>query len=93
VKFETDDSPDKVLDFYRQKMKSMGEVSECHGSFDLQVKNKGQQQEIRCEEKPDQTELMVGDANRHRAVKVKPHGKGSHFDLLYVQSRGERETL
>jgi hypothetical protein len=93
VKFETDDSPDKVLDFYRHKMKSMGPVSECHGSFDLDVKNKGEQHEIRCEEKPDQTELMVGEKNRHRAVKVMPSGKGSRFELLYVESRGERETL
>jgi hypothetical protein len=93
VKFQTDDSPETVLDFYRHKLKSMGPVSECHGSFDLDVKNKGQQHEIRCEEKADQTELIVGDGNRHRAVKVTPHGKGSHFELLYVQSRGERETL
>ena len=93
VKFETNDSPETVLDFYRQKMKSLGHVSECKGSFNLDVKNKGQEHEIRCEEKPDQTELMVGDGNRHRAVKVQPHGKGSRLELLYVQSRGERETL
>jgi len=93
VKFRTDDSPEKVLDFYRQKLKAMGPVSECHGSFDLNVKNKGQEQEIRCEEKPGETELMIGEGNRHRAVSVKPRGKGAQFDLLYVQSRGERETL
>jgi hypothetical protein len=93
VKFNTDDSPNKVLDFYRQKLKSMGPVSECQGSFDLNVKNKGQQQEIRWEEKPGETELLVGEGNRHRVVKVKPHGKGSEFALVFIQSRGERETL
>jgi len=94
VKFETDDSPEKVLDFYRQKMKSLGKVSECHGSFDLQVKNKGEAQQVQCEEKMGgDTELLVGDTNQHRVVKVKPRGNGTHFDLVYIQARGEREML
>lgn len=93
VKFQTDDTPEQVLDFYRQKMKKMGPVSECHGSFDLNVNHKGQQQEVRCEEKSGETDLMVGDAGRHRVVSVKPNGKGTKFELVFVQTRGERELL
>src|ERR1700757_612746 len=34
AKYESDDSPEKVLAFYREKMKKYGKVLECHNSGD-----------------------------------------------------------
>jgi hypothetical protein len=93
VRMQSDDAPAKVLSFYREKMKSMGAVQECKGSFDINTHGNTESQEIRCHENGGETELMVSQGNRHRSVAVKPNGSGSRIELVYVQARGERETL
>ncbi len=88
IKYRSDDSPDKLLDFYRKQLKSYGEVSECHGSISFDRGN------MHCHESGlrGETNLVAGVEERHHIVSVKPEGKGSNFALVYVQTRGEKGT-
>ena len=99
VKFESDESPEKVLNFYRDKVKEYGgsgKYLECHG-LDIQV-NSGfssndddNEKELSCGKGSghgESTELKAGTPNRQHIVSVKPHGSGSEFALVYVNKSG-----
>ncbi len=92
MKYTTDNSPDKVLDFYRKELKSYGEVSECQGEFAVKGSKEGSQS-AHCIPSHDKTELSAGSPQSRRYVSVKPQVKGCSFELVYVQTRGEREPL
>lgn len=93
LKYESDDPPEKLLDFYRKQLKPFGQITECHGNIDFRAPH-GEQQ-VHCNESGDrkQVQLAVGNENRHRLVSVKPRDKGSEFALVHVQTRGEKGTL
>jgi len=93
VKYQSDDPPDKLLGFYRKELARYGHVEECRGNIDF---HEGQhERKVTCSAShDDRTELGVGDGQIHRAVSVKPQGKGSEFGLVYVQTHGkDRETM
>jgi len=105
VKFESDDSPDKVLSFYRDKVKAYGasgKYLECHG-LDIQVNggsfsshDDDNEKELSCgkhEGHGDSTELKAGTPDRQHVVSVKPKGNGSEFALVYVNKSGKRGEL
>ena len=89
VKFHSDDPPGKLVDFYRNQLKAYGDVTECHGDAAIA------HGKMSCLHtgSVEKTVLVAGTEERHRAVSVKPDGKGSTFELVYVQTRGEKETL
>ena len=89
AKFESDDAPPRVLDFYRKKMRTYGHVTECWGDVEFRGR-KGAKQPV-CVDKPSSTdvELVTGTEERQRVVAVKPHGEGSEFSLVYVKTRGD----
>jgi hypothetical protein len=96
AKFESDDSTDKVLEFYRKEMKTYGGVTECKGDIDLNGDNLNSQ-EIRCKESVgaemrNKVELAVGKGSSHRIVSVEPMGKGCKFALVYLQMHGGKES-
>jgi hypothetical protein len=87
AKYESDDTQDKILDFYRQEMKAFGTVTECRGNVDFH--GPGGRQPV-CKERassPD-VQLVTGTEERQRVVSVKPRGDGSEFALVYVNTRG-----
>ena len=103
VKYETDDPPEKVLDFYRKELKQYGKkVLECrpnHEPDDVVVgdvhKNKSEN-ELTCD-KDDKgsgpvTELKVGTEDNQRVVGVEQKGKSTHFALVYVRVHGDRDN-
>jgi hypothetical protein len=101
--FESDDPPEKVLDFYRKELKPYGSVLECHG-HDRQNVRPGESKELTCGDDghkgmniqvfgEDGTRLKVGTTDKQRVVEVKPHGSGSEFGLVYVQTRGKGESI
>lgn len=95
VEFESDDPPQKLLDFYHRELKRYGEVTECHGSMNVHSSKEGTH-ELKCDPAGDsgkKTELVVGSADRHRVVAVKPKGNGSEFALVYVETRGTKGAL
>jgi len=87
IKYHSDDPPDKLLDFYRKQLKAYGDVTECHGSVSF-VHGR-----MICKDgSRDETNLVSGTEDHHRVVSVKRDGSGSRFALVYVQTRGEKET-
>ena len=101
VKYESDDAPEKVLDFYRNQLRQYGKkVLECHGNREPddvtvgEVHGKGG--ELKCDKDDDSkgktTELKVGTEDNQHVVAVEPSGKGSKFALVWVRVRGDRDN-
>lgn len=93
--FTSEDSPEKVIDFYRKDLKRFGTVLECKKGI---TENKGHDEsELRCSdhgsEEPGKLDLAVGVPEKQRIVSVKPNGQGAEFSLVYVQVKGKKETL
>lgn len=96
ARFESDDSSDKVLEFYRKEMKTYGSVTECHGNMDLKGDDPGSQ-EFTCKEgmgaeMRNKVELGVGKGSSHRIVSVEPLAKGCKFALVYLQMHSGKEN-
>jgi hypothetical protein len=104
AKYESDDSPAKIIDFYRGKLKKFGKVLECHSQkhggdvevHDNQDAKDSKDKELKCDENSGPVvELKVGtDDNQHMvAVEPRDTGKGSSFALVYVYTRGKRGEI
>ena len=96
AEFTSTDAPDKVLDYYRNAMKTYGHVVECKGSYsdNLNVQkdnNKNDDVPVDCSDShgnSDGVELKVGTRKHQHVVGVRPDGSGSRFALVYVNTRG-----
>jgi len=103
AKYDSDDAPAKIIDFYRGKLKKYGKVLECHtqkhgGDVDVQEDNKDSKdsKELKCDENSGPvTELKVGTEDNQHIVAIEPReaGKGSTFALVYVHTRGKRGEI
>lgn len=103
AKYESDDLPAKVIDFYRDKLKKYGKVLECHSQKhggDVEAhedtKDSKESKELKCEENSGPvTELKVGTEDNQHVVAVEPGdaGKGSTFALVYLRTRGKRGDI
>jgi hypothetical protein len=104
LNYDSDDSPDKVIAYYRDKLKKYGKVLECHTNEhggDVHV-NAGKNDSngsaaVKCE--GDNTgsviELKVGTQDRQHLVSVESSAKnsGSTFALVYVHMRGKQGDI
>jgi hypothetical protein len=104
AKYGSDDAPNKVVDFYREKLKKYGKVLECHtsehsGSAHADVDDQKQQpsKELKCEgdNTGPVTELKVGTEDNEHVVAIEPShtGKGTIFALVYMHSRGKQSDI
>jgi hypothetical protein len=97
LKFESDDSPDKVMAFYRKEMGKFGKVVECTGSFGMTFHRYDKDAEVACDDHDSgheyKEELKVGTENNQRVVAIKPTGKGSEFALVYVRAWDHKDTM
>lgn len=95
AKYESDDSVDKLKDFYRKALSKYGEVVECKGDLDLDVDKDGKS--VKCKSsshEPDKYEMGVGKGDVQHVVSIRPKDKVTQFALIYIQTRGkERETM
>jgi hypothetical protein len=92
IKYRSDDPPDKVLEFYRPKMKDFGgKFLECKEAAFTTYGGTDQDKEITCDHvrSGDSVELKAGSPGKQHIVAVKPKGSGSEFALVYVQKRGK----
>ncbi len=93
AKYETDDSADKLKDFYRKALSKYGKVIECNG--DLDVFDEGHS--MKCKKsssEPDKYEMGVNSPDVAHVVSIKPKGKTNQFGLIYIEMRGKnRETM
>jgi hypothetical protein len=101
VKYETDDPPEKVLDFYRKELRQYGKkVLECKSSRDPDDVNIGEVHgkggELTCDknDKGDGSsiELKAGTEDNQHVVGVEPKGKGTKFALVYVRVHGDHDN-
>lgn len=96
-KFDTDDSPDKVLDFYQKPMAKYGKVIQCSGWFHSAYHHHHGDAAVSCDDSGggSEKELKVGTEDNQHVVAVKPSGKGSEFTLIYVRTResDDKDTI
>ncbi len=103
AKYESDDAPERVIAYYRDKLKRYGKVLECHSQKhggDVEVhdddKDSGKSKELKCEQDSGPaTELKVGTEDDQHVVAVEPGGasKGSTFAIVYVHTRGKKGEI
>ncbi|HLJ90939.1 MAG TPA: hypothetical protein VKZ53_29315 [Candidatus Angelobacter sp.] len=97
LQFETDDSPKKVLDFYRKPLGQYGKVIQCETEKnDFEVEKYHDDSPVTCDEHgstTSYTELKVGSNHNQHIVSVKPHGKGTQFSLVYVRTHGSKDVI
>jgi hypothetical protein len=92
LEYESDDSPAKVLAYYKDQLKKYGNVLECHtsrGNWNVNMGKKSSN-ELTCEGSGgNEIELKVGKQDDQHIVAVEPEGKGSSFSLVYVRTHGK----
>ena len=86
------DKPEKVLQFYRERLKSYGQVVECSGgenrTVDVELNDAEFANPAPCrgsEFAANGTELKVIGSSEQRIVVVLPHGNGSEIALVSVR--------
>jgi hypothetical protein len=107
--YDSDDSPSKLIAYYRDKLKKYGKVLECHtnehggdvhvnaGHHDSPESNESDSKELKCDS--DNTgktiELKVGTEDHQHVVAIEPaeKGAGSTFALVYVHTRGKQGDI
>jgi hypothetical protein len=85
--YESEETQEKILEFYRQELKAFGDVTECRGDVDFRGPS-GSKRPV-CKEKPfsRDVQLVTGTEERQRIVAVKPRGSGTEFSLVYLTTR------
>lgn len=85
----SNDAPSKVLEFYRDRLKSYGKVVECPGGtnskVDVELDDEALSSPTVCRREDfaqNGTELKVTKAEDQRIVVVQPHGAGSEIALV-----------
>jgi hypothetical protein len=93
--FISDDAPEKVLAFYRNKLGSYGTVLECTSGTDVELGNgRGLKSPVTCGKgngDAGETSLKTGTEGNQHVVSVKPNGKGTEFELLWVYVGGKKD--
>jgi len=103
--YDSDDTPAKIISYYREKLKKYGKVLECrtskHGG-DVSTHadddhDSSKSKELKCEgdNTGDVVELKVGTEDNQHDVAVEPaeNGHGATFALVYVRSRGKQADI
>jgi hypothetical protein len=107
AKYDSDDAPGKVIDYYREHLKKYGKVLECHTSEhggdahadvnDDHSSDDHSSKELKCEgdNKGPVTELKVGTEDHQHVVAIEAHDgrSGSIFTLVYVHTRGKEGDI
>lgn len=100
AEYETDDPPEKVKAFYQDKMKRFGKVLVCKGH------SSGSDVHISVDQKDDNDnklscsdtsgngwEIKAGTSDDERLVSIEPHGSGTRFGTVLLQTHGKQGTL
>src|SRR5512146_2249156 len=101
IEFVSDDAPDKVLSFYRDRLKGFGgKFLECPNSRYVSIEggkweeDSGNEKELTCgKHSGEATEIKVGTPGDQHIVAVKNTGRGTEFALVFVQKRGSKGTV
>jgi hypothetical protein len=95
AEYETDDSPEKVKTFYEDKMKQFGDVIVCSGHSggnDVHVSAHKDDRKLDCSDSHgDGWEIKAGHSDNEHLVSIEPHGAGTRFGTVFIQTRGGKE--
>jgi hypothetical protein len=95
LEYQSDDSPAKLVAFYKDQLKKYGSVLECHtsGHFDVNMKgshDNSESHELTCDgASGNNIELKAGNKENQHIVSVEPDGTGATFSLVYVHTHGK----
>lgn len=96
AKYESDDTPDKVISYYRDKLKKYGKVLECHSQkhdddvhVDSSDKKSDNDKQLTCDQNSGpMIELKVGTEENQHIVAIEPHdSRGCTFSVVYLHKR------
>src|SRR5260370_39529933 len=98
LKYQSSDSPDKVLSFYRKEMAKYGKVVDCTGGFNIGYHHHDRDSEVTCDDHNSpgheySEELKVGTENNQRIVAIRSSSNGSEFALVYVRATDQKTTM
>lgn len=99
AEYETDDSPEKVKAFYEDKMKQFGATLTCkghNGGSDVHMNMHGENkdQKLSCSDSSgDGWEIKAGTSDDQHLVSIEPHGSGTRFGTVFLQTHGKQDTL
>ena len=98
LEYQSDDSPAKLIAYYKDELKKYGKVLECHTSHfevnpDMKDSDHGSHA-LTCDgSNGNNVELKVGTKENQHIVAVEPDGKGSSFSLVYVRTHGKEADI
>jgi len=98
LEYQSDDSPAKLIAYYKDQLQKYGKVLECHTShFEVNPDIKGsdhESHELTCDgSSGNNVELKAGTKENQHVVAVEPDGKGSSFSLVYVRTHGKEAEI
>jgi len=98
INYVSNDAPDKIIAFYRNKLKKYGKVLECRGDNEgphVQVHENSKELTCEDDDKGGHIELKVGTQDNQHMVTVEAgkSGSGSTFALVYVRARGKQADI
>jgi hypothetical protein len=102
IEYLTEDSPEKVIAFYKDKLKSYGNILECHtdghdtDNVDVHMGDKSDKgsKELSCGKNQGKNlELKVGTKDNQHLVNIRSQesGKGTDFALVFVRTRNDKD--
>lgn len=99
LKYQSDDSAEKISKFYQNELKKYGGVLECHtshhGNYDGSGLKHDSSAQLKCagDNTGNIVELKAGTEGNQHIVEVEPNGKGTDFTLVYVHTHGKDDTI
>ena len=81
AEYDSGDAPERVLAFYRERLKAFGAVTECRGEVDFKDGRPVCRARL-----AEGTQLVTGTEENHRIVVVKPRRAGSQLALVSIQT-------
>ena len=84
--FESDDTPERILDFYRRVLRGRGEVIECRGTINIH-RRRGDET-VSCLDRPlsRAARLVTGVEGAHSVVVVTTDGSTTRFAVLGIHT-------
>ena len=88
-KYESDDSPPRVLSSYQDQLKKYSNVLECPSPLHRSHDSHHGSNELTCAgDNGKDVELKAGRKDEQRIVAVEPEGRGSSFALVSLRTHG-----
>ena len=94
LKMESKDTPTKVANYYQKALAKYGTVLNCTNAARPQQAKDEKSEKLTCGDDKPETEGMLfkaGTNEKQHIVGVQPKGTGAVFQLLYVETRGEKK--